>query len=57
MNATHDYDDLAGQYVLGTLPRAKRLEVDAALLENATLRAAVAFWETRLLPLTTPVAC
>jgi len=55
MNATHDYDDLAGQYVLGTLPRAKRLEVDAELLENATLRAAVAFWEARLLPLTTLV--
>jgi len=55
MNATHDYDELAGQYVLGTLPRAQRLEVDAALLENATLRAAVAFWEARLLPLTTLV--
>jgi anti-sigma-K factor RskA len=53
--ATHDYDELAGQYVLGTLPRAKRLEVDAALVENATLRAAVAFWEARLLPLTTLV--
>ncbi|MEG0043389.1 MAG: RNA polymerase subunit sigma-70, partial [Massilia sp.] len=55
MNATHDYDELAGQYVLGTLPRAQRLEVDAALVDNASLRAAVAFWETRLLPLTTLV--
>ena len=55
MNATHDYDDLAGQYVLGTLPRAKRLEVDAALAGDASLRAAVAFWEERLLPLTTLV--
>lgn len=53
--ATHDYDDLAGQYVLGTLPRARRLEVDAALSDNASLRAAVAFWEARLLPLTTLV--
>ena len=52
MNTTHDYDDLAGQYVLGTLPRERRLEVDAALADNASLRAAVAFWETRLLPLT-----
>ena len=55
MNATHDYDELAGQYVLGTLPRAQRLEVDAALANNASLRAAVAFWEERLLPLTTLV--
>lgn len=55
MKTTHDYDDLAGQYVLGTLPRARRLEVDAALAGDASLRAAVAFWEARLLPLTTLV--
>ncbi|MEW7850821.1 anti-sigma factor [Massilia aurea] len=55
MNATHDDDDLAGQYVLGTLPRAERLAVDAALANDATLRARVAFWEERLLPLTTLV--
>jgi len=55
MNATHDYDELAGQYVLGTLPRARRLEVEAALAGDASLRAAVAFWEQRLLPLTTLV--
>ena len=55
MNATHDDDDLAGQYVLGTLPRAERLAVDAALASNASLRARVAFWEERLLPLTTLV--
>ncbi|MEM8510992.1 anti-sigma-K factor RskA [Massilia sp. MP_M2] len=55
MKATHDYDELAGQYVLGTLPRAQRLEVDAALTDNASLLAAVAFWEARLLPLSTLV--
>ena len=52
MNATYDPYELAGEYVLGTLPLARRREVEAALPNDATLRAAVGYWEERLLPLT-----
>lgn len=52
MNPNHDPYEVAGQYVLGTLTRARRREVDAQLAQDATLRAAVAYWEERLLPLT-----
>lgn len=52
MNPNHDPYELAGEYVLGTLPRERRHEVDALLPNDATLRAAVAYWEERLLPLT-----
>lgn len=51
MNPVHDPHELAGEYVLGTLSRARRREVDAMLPNDATLRAAVAYWEERLLPL------
>jgi len=51
MNPIHDPYELAGEYVLGTLSRARRREVDAMLPKDATLRAAVAYWEERLLPL------
>ena len=51
MNPIHDPYELAGEYVLGTLSRARRREVDAMLPNDATLRAAVAYWEERLLPL------
>ena len=52
MNPHRDPYELAGEYVLGTLPRERRREVDAVLEKDATLRAAVAYWEERLLPLT-----
>lgn len=55
MNPIHDPHAQAGEYVLGTLSRERRREVDAMLPNDATLRAAVAYWEERLLPLTTLV--
>lgn len=45
-------DELAGEYVLGTLPGARRRELEIRLPHDAALRAAVARWEERLLPLT-----
>lgn len=45
-------DQLAGDYVLGTLPYARRLEVEQRMPGDAPLRAAVESWQTRLLPLT-----
>lgn len=51
MSPIHDPHELAGEYVLGTLSRERRREVDAMLPNDATLRAAVAYWEERLLPL------
>ena len=47
---------LAGEYVLGTLSAAALRDVDARLAGDAGLRAAVAGWERRLLPLTGLVA-
>ncbi|WP_027864107.1 anti-sigma factor [Massilia alkalitolerans] len=47
-----DPQDLAGQYVIGTLPAAARRELEAALPHDPALRAALAAWEARLLPLT-----
>ncbi|WP_191577874.1 anti-sigma factor domain-containing protein [Achromobacter insolitus] len=44
-------DELAGEYVLGTLPAARRRDVNARLPHDAALRAAVDRWEERLLPL------
>lgn len=49
--ADRDPQDLAGQYVIGTLPAAARRELERALPHDASLRAAVAEWEARLLPL------
>jgi anti-sigma-K factor RskA len=46
-----DIDVLAGEYVLGLLEPARRQEVEATLADRATLRDAVAFWETKLHPL------
>jgi len=51
MNPIRDPNELAGEYVLGTLDAAQRREVELALRDDATLRAAVAAWEERLLPL------
>jgi anti-sigma-K factor RskA len=42
---------LAGEYVLGVLEPEAAREVEAALADNAALRAAVLFWEERLHPL------
>lgn len=56
MNPIHDPYELAGEYVLGTLSRERRREVDAMLPNDATLRAAVAYWEERLMPLNALVA-
>ncbi|CAN7468898.1 anti-sigma factor [Massilia sp. LjRoot122] len=47
-----DPEALAGEYVLGTLPYAERREVESAVPQDPVLRAAVAAWEARLLPLT-----
>jgi anti-sigma-K factor RskA len=46
-----DIDQLAGEYVLGTLPYARRLEVEQRLVGDARLQTAVQNWEARLLPL------
>jgi len=51
MSERFDPYELAGEYVLGTLSRERRREVDAMLPNDATLRSAVAYWEERLLPL------
>jgi anti-sigma-K factor RskA len=55
MNAARDPFELAGEYVLGTLPAERRRQVEQALPDDAALRAAVDFWERRLLPLTSLV--
>jgi anti-sigma-K factor RskA len=43
---------LAGEYVLGTLSAARRQEVEARMRTDTALRDAVQAWQTRLLPLT-----
>lgn len=45
-------DELASEYVLGTLPGEQRTEVEQRLQHDPELRAAVDAWEQRLLPLT-----
>jgi anti-sigma-K factor RskA len=45
-------DELASEYVLGTLPGEQRAEVEQRLKHDHELRAAVDAWEQRLLPLT-----
>ncbi|NWD27837.1 MULTISPECIES: anti-sigma factor [Pseudomonas] len=45
-------DELASEYVLGTLPAEQRAEVEQRLATDPGLRAAVDAWEQRLLPLT-----
>ena len=44
-------DELAGDYVLGTLSAARRSEVEQQLPSDAVLRAAVQRWHEQLLPL------
>ena len=43
--------DVAGEYVLGTLPASGRRAVEEAMEHNTALRAAVDGWQQRLLPL------
>lgn len=45
-------DQLAGEYVLGTLSSARRTEVERRLVSEAALRERVLYWEGRLHPLT-----
>jgi len=45
-------DELASEYVLGTLPAEQRIEIQKRLAQEADLRAAVDAWEQRLLALT-----
>lgn len=55
LNAAVDPDEvqeLAGEYVLGTLPAAARLAVERRLLLDPALRLAIQQWEADLLPLT-----
>jgi anti-sigma-K factor RskA len=51
-----DLEQLAGEYVLGTLPSEARLELEQRLPHDASLRAAVEGWESRLHPLTAMAA-
>lgn len=46
-----DRDELAGEYVLGTLSAARRREVEQRLPGDAALREAVQRWHEQLLPL------
>ena len=46
-----DTEELAGEYVLGTLSAGERRRVELSLPHDPALRAAVAAWETRLHPL------
>ena len=51
-----DTEELASEYVLGTLTSGERRRVELALPHEPSLRAAVAAWEARLLPLTSLAA-
>ena len=51
MNPQHEVDELAGEYVLGTLSAARRRDVEQRLAGDAGLRAAVQRWQEQLLPL------
>ena len=50
-NSMTDRQDLAAEYVLGTLSAATRREVEQRLPLDAELRTAVQSWQERLLPL------
>ena len=50
---SENVDELASEYVLGTLSFARRRDVDQRMPHDAMLRTAVHSWHERLLPLTT----
>lgn len=52
MNTPHNVNELAGEYVLGTLGPEEHAAVLERLKTDEALKAAVAYWEARLLPLT-----
>ncbi|WP_426235958.1 anti-sigma factor [Pseudomonas sp. TWP3-2] len=52
IESAQDRDELASEYVLGTLPTEQRAEVQKRLPNEPELRAAVDAWERRLLELT-----
>jgi anti-sigma-K factor RskA len=55
MSSASDFDalqDLAGEYVLGTLSAVRRRQVEQMLPNDAALRAAVHRWQEQLMPLT-----
>jgi anti-sigma-K factor RskA len=51
-----DIDDVAGEYVLGTLDADERAWVERRRTHDRSLDAAIATWERRMLPLTDAVA-
>lgn len=51
MTGRDDIDELAGEYVLGTLDAAERAAVDARRAREAQLDRAIRDWERRLAPL------
>ncbi len=51
MTEPDDIEGIAAEYVLGTLDRAERAAVEARLLRDPALRAAIAGWAARLQPL------
>lgn len=51
MTARDEIDDLAGEYVLGTLDAAERTVLSARRLHDPELDAAIREWERRLAPL------
>lgn len=51
MTASDDLEQLAGEYVLGTLGTEQRQQVEQRLAHEPALQAAVDAWEQRLLPL------
>lgn len=50
--SSEELQQLAGEYVVGTLSLSRRQEVERRLPDEPALRAAVDEWERRLLPLT-----
>ena len=51
-DSPNNIDELASEYVLGTLPAEQRIKIQKRLAQEADLRTAVDAWEQRLLPLT-----
>ena len=51
MSEEEDIDELAAEYVLGTLDAVERHRINARGQTDATLSAAIAAWERRLAPL------